>query len=149
VDSPRRRIWSKLAIALRVALAMVFILAAVGKLTAPSGFYRFLEPITWLSFLHPNLIRWVAIGTELLLSVLILVPRTWKIGAAGSVGFLVLFTTLLMISSYTGSETPCGCFGELLPEMDIDSSIFRNIILIIVATLLIGQAHAGKNLTEI
>ena len=95
--------WLNLAIGLRVVLATVFILAAIGKLTAPAGFYRFLEPITWLSFLPPNLLRWGTIGIELLVSLLLLLPLTWNIGAASSFSLLLLFTAFLMFSSFVGS----------------------------------------------
>lgn len=144
---------SWLGFGLRVVLAVVFILAAVGKLRsgvmgdAPQTVYD-----AWLGV--GTVWHYLFIGFEFLLAAWLLSglwPR-WSSGAAAVV--LVAFSIVIAVEMRRSAPRPCGCLGggvveQLMPD-DIHAalrqSLVMNGVLVLAAVWLVAISPAGIGL---
>ena len=69
----------------RTAFASLFLIAGVGHIRSPDLFVRIMPP----SIPHPRAMVLISGGFEILLGVLLLVPRTTRVAAWGLIGLLI------------------------------------------------------------
>ena len=103
----------KIAIwAARIFLAAVFFYAGVVKLGTSE---RFAITVADFSILPPALLRVVVPGLpwlETFAAVLLVIPRTARLGAGILAVLLVTFIAALAWALHQGIVVDCGCFGE-------------------------------------
>jgi len=126
---------------IRYALAAVFIVSAIGKLSSPAQFYAFASSLNLPGVFNPQLLIYTLIGFELAVSILLMYPTTVKLGGILSFGVVFLFTTILMYVSQTGEDVACGCFGDIIKESSADISILRNFILLLLSGLVVYRSN--------
>jgi uncharacterized membrane protein YphA (DoxX/SURF4 family) len=72
----------------RYVLAGIFLLSAIGKLHSPHGFASFLASLPLISLIGSGVLLAAVVTIEFLLAVLLLFPRTAKVGGLASFGVL-------------------------------------------------------------
>jgi len=122
LDRNRRIVW-----VIRIIVAAVFILSAVGKLSIDSlldkplfalqNFERnFLVNGIGMGYDMAKILSRLLIGLEFSLAVLILLPFSLKkVVFPAIIGLLGVFSIHLFIQTIGGEFSNCGCFGELIP----------------------------------
>lgn len=127
--------------AIRIIVAAVFILSAVGKLSIDSlldkplfalqNFERnFLVNGIGFSYDMSEILSRLLIGLEFSLAILILLPFSLKkIVFPALIGLLGVFSIHLLIQTIGGDASNCGCFGELIPMTPLQALI-KNLITI-------------------
>jgi uncharacterized membrane protein YphA (DoxX/SURF4 family) len=122
---------------LRIILSLIFILAAIEKISNPAAFsesianYK-LFPSIMINF-SAIIIPWI----ELITGVLLLFGISVKENAAIITVLLNIFTLAVIISLFRGLNIECGCFGTALGEKVGLRKVMENILLIICGLLLI------------
>ena len=127
--------------AIRIIVAAVFILSAVGKLSIDSlldkplfalqNFERnFLVNGIGMGYDMAKILSRLLIGLEFSLAVLILLPFSLKKFVFPTlIGLLGVFSIHLLIQTIGGESSNCGCFGELIPMTPLQALI-KNLITI-------------------
>lgn len=114
---------------IRLIIAVLFLLSAIGKLYPwpCNGIWifeaKYLSPLGFEGNTLKIVSR-VLIGFELSLAILILLPYYLKkIIIPVTIGLLTLFSVHLSIQVFSGTQTNCGCFGELIPMTPIQALV--------------------------
>lgn len=108
-----------LILALRLALAVIFIGAAYGKIYDPAAFAK---SVNNYHIVPGNLVNIFALTLpwlELLTAVGLLFGIWWRASALLINGMLVMFTVALLIAISSGLNINCGCFTQN-PEVKSD-----------------------------
>jgi uncharacterized membrane protein YphA (DoxX/SURF4 family) len=121
--------------ALRIVLAAIFLYAGVFKATASEQFLVALVPFTFLpaTLLLPVSLLLPVI--EILAGLLLLLPRTHRLGAALALALLLIFIGVLGWALSQGIIVSCSCFGE-----DDEPSAWKMIIAILRDLVLAAMA---------
>lgn len=125
--------------AIRLAIAGLFIFAAVLKIWDPSEFainvraYRFLP---WWG-VHPValIIPWL----EILMVVALLLRRWWAAGAAVTFGVTLAYCILHVSAIARGLDVSCSCFGALRVLTPLQMLALNIAILVCIVALVIIQ----------
>jgi hypothetical protein len=126
-------------------IAMVFAMAAVGKLVAWEELAGVVQnfrvlPRSWslpVAFVLPPLEAAVAIG--------VLLPTTRVVAAAGAALLFAVFGVALALNLYRGRPLiDCGCFRSGLKQPISWAVVVRNIVLTLAALLLVQSAGAAS-----
>ena len=120
----------------RFLLALVFIYAAVVKMTAPQDFA---DSIAAYQILPPPAINIVALGLpvfEFTCGLLVLSGFYLRVGALGILTMLAIFSSALALALFRGLSIHCNCFGgiswlDAKPSM----ALLRDLILMGLALL--------------
>jgi uncharacterized membrane protein YphA (DoxX/SURF4 family) len=132
----------------RYVLAGVFLASAIGKAVSPLTFVQFVSLISWLQWINPRVLLAGVVAFEAAIAILLLIPRTSRLGAVGALGALVGFTGILVYSGYANSDKECGCFGGLSFGMTTELDIMRNLVLVLVSGFIIDeQKYLGTRST--
>jgi peroxiredoxin len=117
----------------RLALAAIFAIAAVSKLSDQEGVTVAVRQLLRSNERTARVTARVLPVVELALA-LLLVPATTAVGAALTIlALLLVFTVLLATSLRRGEHVQCNCFGVLSTRPVSRRTIGRNVILICVA----------------
>ena len=155
--SPRLRVFLKwLARISRFGLAALFLFTAGAKLfiikafavnmselLAASGF----NEVTWI---WPATIAVIVI--EIIIAILLLVPRTVRIGAICAAALLVGFAgyAIYYVHVLEGEPLECGCFGGIIASQLGVQTALRNLLLLIPAILVfVGYRQSQPTATNI
>lgn len=121
-----------LRMVLRWLCALVFGLAAWGKLLDPLAFADSVSDYRLIPW-GPG-ITLTALGLpvfEMLLAVLLIAGRWWRAAALGMTGLTLVFTVALISAAARGLNIDCGCSaGGWLPSLSIPWAIVRNVLLL-------------------
>lgn len=116
----------------RLCLAMVFSVAAVGKLRNLGAFKKSLNAMG----VPPRLGSAVA-GTvpliEAAVAIMLIIPRTARAGSFLAFNLLLVFTAVISKSLSSDSRAPCLCFGEGNSVPISLRTLLRNLILLTVS----------------
>lgn len=136
-----------LFLALRLALAAVFGVAAFGKLADREGSEKALNDFRVPKALVPALIYLLPLSEIVVAISLLFVEISW-FGAIGAAGLFAVFTGGMVYQFAKGNAPDCHCFGQIHSEPVGVSSILRNVALIAIAVVLIvaGPLNQGVNL---
>lgn len=130
------------ALAARVAVAVVLVVAALSKLL--------LRNAGWISTavlgIPPNLLRWLLIGAEFGFAVALLTAP-----AAGSVAAVVLLAamTIWLFRQLGSDEVSCRCFGAMSNDTVGWPQIVRNACLIGLSVLAGGSSDGAHELVSV
>lgn len=138
----RRRL-KTLSLVSRLGLAAMFLFAAGAKLYTLSDF------VANLSNLVEDRLTWpvavAVIASEIIAAVLLLVPRTARLGATLSALLLVGFASYALFYVYAlrGEPLECGCFGGIIASQLGVSTALRNLALLVpVILIFLGHPRA-------
>jgi len=139
MDNSRR---SYAVLALSLAIAAIFIYAGIDKLRDP---LQFADSIAAFAILPAMLINLLAFGLppfEIACGLLLLGPRTRRIGALAVVAVSILFFTALASALLRGLTLDCGCFGAGAPsrprmwlELVVDAALFTGALFIYLRSI--------------
>ena len=124
-------------LAIALALAAVFIYAGVDKIRDP---LQFADSIAAFAILPAVFINLLALGLppfEIACGLLLVVPRTRRVGAISVTLISVVFFSALLSALVRGLTLDCGCFGSGVPsrqrmwaELGLDVLLFGSSMLI-------------------
>ena len=125
----------------RFGLAALFLFTAGAKLWILTEFVGKVAEL--LSSMKFDYERWqwpatiAVIAIEIVVGLLLLIPRTIRWGAAGSVLLLVGFSLFALYYRYVlgGQELECNCFGKIIASQLGVSTALRNLALLVPALI--------------
>jgi thiol-disulfide isomerase/thioredoxin len=133
-----------LGIVLGVLLAIVFVVAAFGKLTDAAGTRAALRDFGVPHVLSKPVALALPAG-ELSVAVLLLFGSTRVAGAVGALGLLAMFSVAIGANLARGRTPECHCFGRLHSAPAGLGTLARNAVLAggAAAVLVAGDGHPG------
>lgn len=131
----RRQLLNVLVHVSRFGLAALFLFAAGAKLYTVRDFAANLSNLVEASWVWPA--AFAVIAAELVAAVLLLAPRTARLGALLSATMLLGFAAYALYYVYVlhGEPLECGCFGRLIASQLGVSTALRNLALLIPCAL--------------
>lgn len=162
--SPRPRVAASvfkwLVLISRFGLAALFLFAAGAKLTIVKKFASNIAEL--LSSMHINYDRWqwpatiAVISAEFIAAVLLLLPKTVRVGAAWAATLLIGFSAFALYYVYVlhGEALECNCFGGIIASQLGVTTALRNLGLLVPALIVFfgakrrQQAQKGTKSTE-
>jgi len=147
----RRKLFKGLVLISRLALAALFVFTAGAKLIILKKFAGNVAEL--LSSASVNYQRWqwpvtiAVIGAEILAAVLLLVPRTARLGAIWAALLLIGFSTFALYYVYAlhGEPLECECFGGIIASQLGVTTALRNLGLLVPALIVIFGYRAGAS----
>ncbi|HWS87417.1 MAG TPA: MauE/DoxX family redox-associated membrane protein [Pyrinomonadaceae bacterium] len=114
----------------RFGLAALFLFAAGAKLFTLHAFAANLSNLVRESWVWPA--AFAVVATELAAALLLIVPRTARLGALASALLLLGFAGYAIYYVYVlqGEPLECGCFGRLIGSQLGVSTALRNLALL-------------------
>jgi uncharacterized membrane protein YphA (DoxX/SURF4 family) len=148
---PRRKIIKILFHVSRFALAALFLFTAGAKLWILREFVGKVAEL--LSSMKINYERWqwpatiAVIVLEIILAVLLIVPRTMRWGAAGAGLLLIGFSAFAIYYTYglQGEALECGCFGNIIGSQLGVKTALRNLGFLVPALIVFFGAGRTKS----
>ena len=142
-----RRLFNVLVHICRFGLAVLFLFTAGAKLWILIEFVGKVAEL--LSSMKLNYERWqwpvtiAVIAAELLAAVLLIVPRTIRLGAVLSALLLIGFSAFALYYVYVlrGEPLECGCFGNIIGSQLGIKTALRNLGLLIPAIIVFFGAR--------
>jgi len=138
--SPRLSIfWKWLGRVSRFGLAALFVFTAIAKLAVIRGFVDNVGQLLTGSGFDAARWSWPAtigvIAVELLIAMLLLVPKTVRLGALAAAALLTFFAgyALYYVYALHGEPLECGCFGGIIASQLGVSTALRNLCLLLPA----------------
>ncbi|WP_397311154.1 MauE/DoxX family redox-associated membrane protein [Parachryseolinea silvisoli] len=129
-----------------IALAMLFIYAATSKLMDYSTFKAQLGGSPFIMHHHETL-AWLVPGSEILISILLLIPRTIVVGLYLSFTIMLSFTVYIALMLTLSPYVPCSC-GGILSNMGWSEHLVFNAAFTTVAAMAVIKKENQK-LTKI
>jgi len=130
----------------RAVLALVFIYAAIGKITAPEDFAQSVINYRIFPIAIVNIIAIAIPWIELTSGILLLFGSAIKENVAIIGTLLVLFIILVSISMARGLNIDCGCFGARGGEQVGFQKIFENLVLLGLGFIIYAKENAPLSL---
>ena len=133
----------------RFGLAALFLFAAGAKLFTIQAFVANLSNLFEGRLLWPVAI--IVIASELAAAVLLIFPRTARLGASLAALLLAAFAAYALYYVYVlhGEPLECGCFGRLIGSQLGVSTALRNLALLApCALVLYGYRRARQTLAR-
>ncbi len=136
-----------LHLCMRVALSGIFLYSGIVKAGASEQFAVGLAPFT---ILPPQWTAGFAVGlawTEIAAGLLILIPRTRRVGAALIIALCCLFIGVLVWALANGIIVACGCFGgeETPSAARMVMAIVRDFLFLLAAAFVILTGRPAGN----
>jgi hypothetical protein len=90
------------------------------------------------------------VAIEILVAVLLIVPRTIKIGAVAAALLLIGFSAFALYYVYVlhGEPLECGCFGRIIGSQLGVKTALRNLLLVIFAIIVFVGAKGRYHLHQ-
>lgn len=146
-DDNSRRNYAVLAVS--IAVAAVFIYAGLGKVREPLQFADSTAAFAILPAVFINLFVMGLPPFEFACGVLLLAPRTRRIGALAVAVVSVMFFTALASALLRGLTLDCGCFGVGAPsrsrmwvELGLDTVLFAGAMFVYLRSITRTPAQA-------
>ncbi len=142
-----RQVFRVLVHLFRFGLAALFLVTAGAKVWILREFVSKVAEL--LSSMGWNYQRWqwpatvTVIGAEILIAVLLIVPRTVRLGAAAAGLMLIGFSAFALYYVYGlhGEPLECGCFGNIIGSQLGLKTALRNLLLFIPALIVFFGAR--------
>ena len=146
-----RKIINLLVHICRFGLAVLFLFTAGAKLWILTEFVGKVAEL--LSSMKLNYERWqwpvtiAVIAAELLAAILLIVPRTIRLGAVLSALLLIGFSAFALYYVYVlrGEPLECGCFGNIIGSQLGIKTALRNLGLLIPAIIVFFGARVRSS----
>lgn len=141
-----RRVLLKMLIRLsRFGLAALFLFTAGAKLLTLNEFVANLSNLVWTGWAWPMSI--IVILAEVLAAVLLLLPRTVRLGGLWSAALLLGFAGYALYYVYVkhGEPLECGCFGGIIASQLGVKTALRNLALLVPAVLVLFDVRSSTD----
>lgn len=112
---------------------LLFVYTAYHKFDGMRSFIQILS-LSPLTGNYSTFLGWTIPLVESLISFLLIIPYTKRIGLIGSLLLMISFTSFLIYGILSGSELPCKC-GGVISTMSWQQHIWFNLGFIILAIL--------------
>src|SRR5215510_2105337 len=138
----------------RFGLVALFLFAAGAKLSILKAFAANVASLLVSAGINADSWQWPAtlaiIVSELLAAILLLVPRTVRLGAFWSALLLIGFSAFALYYVYVlhGEPLECGCFGRLIGSQLGVKTALRNLLLVIFAIIVFVGARGRYHLRQ-
>ena len=145
-----RKVLSVLSQISRFGLAALFLFAVGAKLWYLKPFAGNVAELLSSLKLNYELWKWPAtiavLAAEFVVALLLLVPRTIRIGATGAALLLIGFSVFALYYVYVfrGEALECGCFGGIIASQLGVSTALRNLALLVPALLAFVGARRSR-----
>jgi uncharacterized membrane protein YphA (DoxX/SURF4 family) len=134
----------------RVGLAALFLFTAGAKLWILRAFVENVAEL--LSSAGINYLRWkwpatiAVIAVEIVAAVLLIVPRTARVGAVLAALMLIGFSGFALYYVYVlhGEALECGCFGGIIASQLGVATALRNLALLVPAIIVFFGMHKTR-----
>jgi uncharacterized membrane protein YphA (DoxX/SURF4 family) len=123
-------------------LLLLFLYAAVSKLLDFETFTVQLAQSPLLSA-YAGIIAWLVPGIEIVIAMLLMVPRLRTIALYAAFTLMVMFTAYIYIILNFSDFIPCSC-GGVLEKMSWTQHLFFNLAFIVLAALTLFLVQANK-----
>lgn len=123
---------------------LLFVYTAVSKLSDYQGFVSTLSRSPLVGNKAAT-IGWAIPLVELIVSVLLFVPKTKRIGLLASLGLMIFFTAYLFYMIYFTKDLPCSC-GGVLNRLSWKQHLIFNGVFTLIG--LAGVILTGKRFTQ-
>ena len=133
---------TKVPIALKVILGLVFIVSAILKVVDMNQFEIYVYSYHFFSLNFSFLVARAAIIAEFVLGIMLVSNCLHKLTWWGSVAMLTGYTLLLIYALVEGRTDNCHCFGDFV-QLDPMQSILKNVALLLLF-LLVYNAKEWK-----
>ena len=137
----------------RYGLAALFLFTAIAKLAIIKAFVKNMGELLSSSGFDYQRWSWPAtiavIVAEIVTAILLIVPRTVRLGALCSAMVLIVFASYALYYVYGlhGEPLECGCFGGIIASQLGVKTALRNLALLIPALIvLFGYRRTRKEL---
>src|SRR5215213_7947853 len=132
-----RSLLKALAHVSRFGLAALFLFAAGAKLYTIRDFAANLSNLVEANWVWPA--AFAVIAAELVAAVLLIIPRTARLGALVSAALLLGFAAYALYYVYVlhGEPLECGCFGRLIASQLCVATALRNLALLLPCALIL------------
>ena len=135
----------------RFFLAALFLFTAGAKLWILTEFVAKVAEL--LSSMKINYERWqwpatiAVIGVEVVVALLLIIPRTIRWGALGAALLLIGFSAFALYYTYGlhGEALECGCFGNIIGSQLGVKTALRNLALLVPAIIVFFGAGRRKS----
>jgi hypothetical protein len=142
-----RRIFRVIVHICRFGLAALFLFTAGAKLWILTEFVGRVAEL--LSSMKINYERWqwpatiAVIALEIIIALLLIVPRTVRVGALAAGLLLMGFSAFALFYTYglQGEALECGCFGNIIGSQLGVSTALRNLALLVPALIVFFGAR--------
>lgn len=138
---------SAIPLLLRIGLAAVFFYAGAVKASASQEFAMALLPFTFVPQHWTIPLALALAWTEILVAILLLLPRVFPLGAVVAGALCLLFISVLSWALWNGIIVSCGCFGadDSPSAWKMLLAIGRDIFLLGAAAGIVVLPRIGKN----
>ena len=110
---------------------LLFVYTATSKLLSHQAFVINLEKSPLIGFAS-GLLSWAVPIIEIVISVLLFVPRFRKTGLVSSFGLMTVFTVYIAYMLTTSSHLPCSC-GGVISKLTWQQHLWLNVFLTLLA----------------
>jgi len=110
----------------------LFLTSAYGKIAEHSKFVHGLSRVAYIG-IYSELIGWLVPITEVAISMLLIIPKTYKLGLIGFIASMVVFTTYILSMILWAEKLPCHC-NLIIERLTWGQHIWFNLTFIIIAT---------------
>ncbi len=134
----------------RFGLAALFLFTAGAKLWILKAFAGNVAELLNAVAINPERWKWPAtiavIAAEIIAAILLLVPRTMRVGAALAVVLLAGFSGFALYYVYVlhGDPLECGCFGGIIASQLGLKTALRNLGLLVPAVIVFFGARRRR-----
>jgi hypothetical protein len=130
----------------RFGLAALFLFAVGAKLYTIRDFTANLSNLVEANWVWPAAVA--VIASELAVALLLIIPRTARVGALVSAALLLGFAAYALYYVYVlhGEPLECGCFGRLIASQLGVSTALRNLALLIPCALVYFGLPRRRNI---
>ena len=134
-----RTVFKWLSIVSRFALVALFLFTAVAKIAIIQAFAKNVGELLSASGFDYEKWAWPAtfavIVSEVLVALLLLLPRTVRAGALGAAALLTGFAGYALYYVLHGEPLECGCFGGIIASQLGVKTALRNLALLVPAVI--------------
>jgi len=139
----RQKILRVLVLISRIGLAALFLFTAGAKLAIAKTFAANVAELLTATGFDYNRWMWpvtiMVIGVEILVALMLILPRTVRLGAVVGGLMLVGFSlfALYYVKVLHGEPLECGCFGGIIASQLGVSTALRNLLLLLPVLLVV------------
>ena len=139
----RQKILRVLVLISRIGLAALFLFTAGAKLAIVKTFAANVAELLTATGFNYNRWMWpvtiMVIGVEILVALMLILPRTVRLGAVVGGLMLVGFSLFALYYVYAlhGEPLECGCFGGIIASQLGVSTALRNLLLLVPVLLVV------------
>lgn len=129
---------------IRYLCLFLFVYTAYAKLVDHERFYRGLTKVYMVSN-QASVISYLVPSVEILISILLIVPKTFKVGLIMFVVTMTAFTVYIISALIWEPKLPCHC-GGAIEKLSWTQHIWFNIAFIILAIAALWISNINKSL---